>query len=241
VIAFIPPSGEATPSYASTMTINVGSNVPASDYIITIKGIGADGKEHICKYILTVIQKPVAHSQTPPPSVEAYMVYGDIGIATGDMWVWSGADRGLEAPNLVDGSYLSKDAPEGNKCFAITSGSGQGNYIGWGVFLGIFKNQKLITPHTVDLSDYENLQFWVKTPVNLKVEIQENNAEGVKSSPCIISNYGWNKNLPDAWQMVTIPKSSFRNVDLTTISCPFMITGNGSRVTFYIDEVMWVP
>jgi hypothetical protein len=241
VIAFIPRSGKATPGYASTMTINVGPNVPASDYIISIKGTGADGKEHICKYTLTVIQKAVTHEPPPPPPIEAYMVYSDIGIASGDVWVWSGADWGLESPILVEGNYLIKDASEGNKCFAVTSGSGQGNYIGWGVFLGVFENHKLITPHTVDLSDYKNLQFWVKTPVNLKVEIQENNSEGGKSSPCIISNYGWNSSLSDAWQKITIPKSSFRNVDLTKIFCPFMITGSGSRLTFYIDEVIWVP
>lgn len=249
VIAFIPPFGEATPAYASTMTINVGSNVPADDYTVMIKGTGANGKEHICKYILTIKPTTVAPTPTPTPTptpsptppVEPYMVYSDIGIAAGDVWVWSGADWGLEPALLVDGSYVTADAPEGTTCFAVTSGSGHGNYVGWGVFLGIFKNHKLITPHTVDLSDYENLEFWVKTPVNLKVEIQQDNPEGKKSSPCLISNYGWNSRSPDVWQKVTIPKSAFRNVDLTKIFCPFMITGKGSEITFYVDEVMWVP
>jgi len=169
------------------------------------------------------------------------MVYSDIGIAAGDVWVWSGADWGLEPPILADGSYLKGNAPEGDECYAVTSGAGNDNYIGWGIFLGIFREHKLVTPHTMDLSGYNSLQLRVKTPVNLKVEIQENNAEGVKSSPCMISNYGWDSNLPGTWQRVTIPKSSFRNVNLTAIFCPFMVTGNGNRVTFYIDEVMWVP
>ena len=120
------------------------------------------------------------------------------------------------------------------------SGSGAGNYVGWGVFLGVFdKTHKLITPHTVDLSDYENLEFWVKTSVDLKVEIQQDNPEGQKSSPCLINNYGWNSSSPDVWQKITIPKSAFRNVDLTKIFCPFMITGKGSEITFYVDAVMW--
>ena len=78
VITFIPPSEEATPAYASTMTINVGSNVPASDYTVIIKGMGADGKEHACKYILTI--KPTIVTPTSPPtpsptpSVKAYEV-----------------------------------------------------------------------------------------------------------------------------------------------------------------------
>lgn len=63
VIAFIPPFGEATPTYASTMAINVGSNVPAGDYTIIIKGTGADEKKHTCSYTLAVKSMPV----TPTP------------------------------------------------------------------------------------------------------------------------------------------------------------------------------
>ena len=43
VIAFIPQSGEAKLAYASTMTINVGSNIPAGDHTITIKEGGLSG------------------------------------------------------------------------------------------------------------------------------------------------------------------------------------------------------
>ena len=74
VITFIPPFEEATPTYASTMTINVGSNVPASDYTVIIKGTGADGKEHACKYILTIKPTTVTPTSPPTPSVKAYEV-----------------------------------------------------------------------------------------------------------------------------------------------------------------------
>jgi hypothetical protein len=183
----------------------------------------------------------LAQTTPPPPPSNNYMVYSDMGIAAGDVWIWSGADWGLESPLLEDGNFVAADAPEGTTCFAVSSGSGQGNYVGWGVFLGIFENHELIKPHTVDLSDYENLEFWVKTSVDLKVEIQQDNSEGKKSVPFFISNYGWNSGSPDVWQKVTIPKSEFRNADLTKIFCPFMITGMGSEITFYVDEVMWVP
>lgn len=67
VISFVPPFGEAKPSYTSSVTINVDSNVLAGDYPIIIKGIGADGKEHSCSYTLTV--KPaVTPTPTPTPS-----------------------------------------------------------------------------------------------------------------------------------------------------------------------------
>jgi uncharacterized repeat protein (TIGR01451 family) len=65
VLAFVPQSGEAKPSYTSSVTITVNSNVPVGDYRITINGIGADGKEHRCDYTLTV--KPSVTS-TPTPT-----------------------------------------------------------------------------------------------------------------------------------------------------------------------------
>jgi len=67
VLAFVPQSGEAKPSYTSSVTINVNSNVLVGDYTITINGIGADGKEHRCNYTLTV--KPsVTPTSTPTPT-----------------------------------------------------------------------------------------------------------------------------------------------------------------------------
>ena len=67
VLAFVPQSGEAKPSYTSSVTINVNSNVPVGDYRITINGIGADGKERRCIYTLTV--KPsVTQTSTPTPT-----------------------------------------------------------------------------------------------------------------------------------------------------------------------------
>jgi uncharacterized repeat protein (TIGR01451 family) len=67
VLAFVPQSGEAKPSYTSHVTINVNSNVLVGDHKITINGIGADGKEHRCSYTLTV--KPsFTPTSTPTPT-----------------------------------------------------------------------------------------------------------------------------------------------------------------------------
>ena len=67
ITAFVPPFGEAKPSYTSSVMITVGKNVPAGDYTLVIKGTGADGKEHSCSYTLTV--KPsVTPTSTPTPT-----------------------------------------------------------------------------------------------------------------------------------------------------------------------------
>ena len=57
VVTFIPPIGGPTPSYTSTVTINVQPSVSADVYTTIIKGMGADGKEYSCKYILSVISE----------------------------------------------------------------------------------------------------------------------------------------------------------------------------------------
>ena len=76
VVTFVPPIGGPTPSYTSSVTINVDSSVPVGDYKIVKKGTGADGKEHSCSYTLTVkpLVKPTATptatataTPTPPP------------------------------------------------------------------------------------------------------------------------------------------------------------------------------
>ena len=66
VTAFVPPFGEAKPSYTSSVTINVDKNVPVGDYTLVFKGTGADGKEHSCSYTLTV-KPPVTITPTSTP------------------------------------------------------------------------------------------------------------------------------------------------------------------------------
>ena len=74
VVTFIPPIGGPTPSYTSTVTIDVDPTVPAGDYEIVKKGTGADGKEHSCNYTLTVKPSvtpspPLTPSPSPTPTV----------------------------------------------------------------------------------------------------------------------------------------------------------------------------
>jgi len=55
IVTFVPPFGGPTPSYTSTVTINVNLDVSPDSYEITINGLGADGIEHRCKYVLNVM------------------------------------------------------------------------------------------------------------------------------------------------------------------------------------------
>jgi len=59
------PIGEPRIPYSSTMTMEVGSDVPEGQHTIEIIGIGGDGKEHTCRYVLYV--KLISDNGEPPP------------------------------------------------------------------------------------------------------------------------------------------------------------------------------
>ena len=217
-----PTSG--TPSFNSTMTINVGATAAHGSYTITITGTGADGKTHTCTYSLVV----------GTVSTQPFMVYSDAGIPKGDVWTWSGADWGM-APGEFNGEYTGETPPEGSKCFRTKSGSGARNYAGWGVFLGTFRNHVCIEREPKDLTSYNYLKFWVKTPNDLKVEVEDNTG---RKSTKYISSYGWDG--ANTWQEITIPRGVFTGVDITKIFGPFLATVESPDITFHIDNVRWV-
>lgn len=145
-------------------------------------------------------------------------IYNDNGISGNDIWTWSDNNQG----SFLDANV--SDAPEGTKAFITNTNAG--SWAGWGV---------VYTPTKENLSQYSGgyLTFWVKTPVNLKVEIRDTQLRG----PCYISQYGWNGT--NIWQQIIIPLSSFGSVDYSNIEFPFMITCE-TQTTFYVDDVKWV-
>ncbi len=156
-----------------------------------------------------------------------YLVYDDSGIPPdSEIQTWDGSEWELPA-GTFDGDYTGEIPPEGIKCFKTTSGSEVGNYAGWGVLL--------VYPadHTIDLSGYDQLKFWVKTTENLKVEIEA--PEGDTQTKWI-SAYGWDGT--NTWQEIIIPASDFSN--LNQVYCPFKTTVVGGDNTFYVDQVRWV-
>lgn len=161
---------------------------------------------------------------------EDYILYNDLGLTQfSDIWTWDGSDWG-KAPGVFNASHYDSSAPEGDTCFYCHSGEGSGNYAGWGIFL-IHPEDRI-----ANLSSYGNLQFWVKTPVDLKVEIQSDNRSGSKYMAWI-SSHGWDG--ADTWQQLTIPGTAL-TADRERIFGLFMITVTRSDVAFYVDEVQWI-
>lgn len=101
VVAFVPPIGGPKPSFTSNVMVDVGSDVSVGSYEITIKGIGADGIEHSCMYILSVIQKP-----------EEPVTFPEIKIIS--------PEEGDEVPisTIVSGSF-SGELPEGQYMWIV--------------------------------------------------------------------------------------------------------------------------
>jgi hypothetical protein len=94
LITFTPPTGEPTPSFTSTMTINVDGDTPAGDYSITVTGIGTDGKVNSVEYNLTVSE----------PSVP--IVITITSHENGDMVPISTTVRGTISGDLPEGQYM---------------------------------------------------------------------------------------------------------------------------------------
>ncbi|MFX1517253.1 MAG: PKD domain-containing protein, partial [Promethearchaeota archaeon] len=187
--------------------------------------------------VVLVVTNNVGAKDTASESITVYCdytVYNNSGIPEdAEVWTWDGSD--WEGPIAIfDASYSDSTAPEVDTCFKTTSGSNwdwHTNYAGWGVFL--------IKPsdHTVDLSAYAYLKFWVKTSENLKIEIQQDHRYGLKFK-VYLANHGWDGD--STWQEISIPVDTFSGVNLEKIFCPFMITVEQGDKTFYVDDVRWV-
>ncbi|MEM2638321.1 MAG: LamG-like jellyroll fold domain-containing protein, partial [Candidatus Hadarchaeales archaeon] len=108
---------------------------------------------------------------------------------------------------------------------------------GAGRYLGANENTVLLLhfdlPVYINLSGATALRFWVKTPANLKIEIE---APKGNTQTKYISNYGWDGT--DRWQQITIPASEWQNLD--QVYSPFKITIE-NKGTFYVDYVVWLP
>jgi hypothetical protein len=217
-VEFLPVSG--IPDFESGMRISADPDIQTGSYQLVVYACGADGTRQSRRLSVLV-------SASSPSQV--YVVYSDLGIPeNAEVWTWSGADWGLPAGSF-DGNHTGESSPEGVKCFMTKSGSGSGNYAGWGVFL--------IRPsrHTIDLSGYSELRFWVKTPVNLKVEVQDANN---RKASRYISSHGWNGQ--NIWQELVLPAACFSSADMRRIFGVFLITAESPDIVFYVDNVRWV-
>ncbi|MFH1282354.1 MAG: gliding motility-associated C-terminal domain-containing protein [bacterium] len=202
-----------------------------SPFMITVEQTASFSIDHVR---ITDVGDPVDPPVDPPvePPVEPpvdtltpvlpYNLYSDDGIPQdSEVYVWE-----ADGDSLGDFAEVSDpSAPEGDKVHRFNVDSAWG---GWGLF---FLDKKL----NLSESASGNLVFWVKTPVKLKIEMQENGASGTKSA-VYLDSYGWDGT--DNWQEITIPLQDFLNkpLDATTIYSPFMISVE-QTASFSIDHV----
>ncbi len=175
---------------------------------------------------------------------EVYKVYTDAGLPylpspyKSDIYKDSYyGSEGFELEEIVDAS----EAPEGIK-FQRAIVPRYTSWAFWGVFF--FNEDNPDDRYGENLSDYADgyLKFWVRTEVDLKVEIQHTEIQhtSVTSNRRYIRNYGWDGNF--GWQEITIPIADFTTDTnfLSNIYSPFSITVQTDRVVFEVDNVRWV-
>jgi hypothetical protein len=167
------------------------------------------------------------------PQIEDIVLFnnGDF-VENSDALTWSGEKWG-GPESLFDGSSTKGDAPGGELSFETVVGVDWGsekNYAGWGIFL--VKGGD----HTADVSNYNTLKFLVKTPVDLKIEVQEFDSNG-KKAKVWLSSYGWDST--NTWQEIEIPSSDFSGIKMAKLFGLFMITAEQGGTTFYVANIRW--
>jgi hypothetical protein len=76
------PIGKPSTAFSSKLTITTSNNAPIADDIITIKATGADGKEHVCKFTLSVKAESIS------PSIGDALSVSQLFYASGWMGDW---------------------------------------------------------------------------------------------------------------------------------------------------------
>lgn len=171
-----------------------------------------------------------------------YKVYEDYGIPPeSEVWIWP------IIPGNFNGDCVTEHPPGQQKSFYTTSNGT--TYTGWGVFFpsGIDLSQYYVDTHDENIINQYLVKFWVKTPVNLKVEIE--NTSGVTRYRDLDTIYNVKKwDGTNTWQEIWIPinwfieneDGSFNVEFLRHLKSPFKITVKEGNKTFYIGNVRWV-
>ena len=191
VVSLVPTIGGPTPSYTSTVTINVDPIVPAGDYEIVKKGTGADGKEHSCIYTLTV--KPSVTPTVTPTSIATHPPTTPCIIDTMD------STSGWRTYNDSEGSSINRKSVAGrtNKALEITYDLKER---GWVIL------NKRIDP-TV-LSEIEGIRFFYKgTGKTNTIEFKLMYSDGDEYNG-LDTTFGFSINdatVKDDWTQVEVP------------------------------------
>lgn len=238
VVTIVPSIGGPTPSYTSTVTITVGSNVPAGDYAIIIKGTGADGKEHSCSYTLTV--KPLVTptltptplpTSPPTPTPKKVVNVPDAYYPSGWMGDWGDI--------TLDDSCT--DNPHSDPiCIKITYSAARSQGKGWvGIYWQHPDNNWGDKIGGYDLTGATKLTFWAKGEKGEeKAEFKVGGITGKYSDTIQPAASTGVVVLSDKWQQYTI---DLAGKDLSHIIGGFCWVTNKSQnpygCTIYLDDI----
>ena len=160
VVSFVPQTEVPMPTFTSNVMINVGPDVPVGKYKITIKGIGADGKEHSCKYILTVMPKEVKPTPTPSPTpspthaLKKVVNVQDVFYPSGWMGDWGDI--------TLDDACTDNPHSEPT-CIKITYSAAKSQGKGWaGIYWQYPDSNWGDNPDGRDLTGATKLTFWAR-------------------------------------------------------------------------------
>lgn len=178
--------------------------------------------------VVSVVNRKILYNDSISPPEDAFIL------------TWSGADWGGPEAEF-DNNFGEIDVPEGETCFRVSSGGNWAdsvNYAGFGIFFGTADNEGNVQEKsTLDLSAYEYLRLWIKSPKSLTVEIE---TLGGDKPEVMLKNCGWSKEKPDKWQKILIPKEKFGLSNYSEIYGGLLITHVGGEMDFYVDNVAWV-
>lgn len=239
VIAFVPPFGDATPAYASTMTINVDSKVPAGDYTVIIKGTGADGKEHSCTYILIVMPKEVEPTptplQTPPPTPTPKKVVNVQDAFSPSGWMGDWRD--------ISFNDASTDNPHSEPtCIKITYSAVKSQGEGWaGIYWQYPDKNWGDKPEGRNLTGATKLTFWARGEKGgEKAEFKVSGITGKYPDSIQPSVSTGVVVLSDKWQQYTI---DLAGKDLSHVIGGFCWVTNKNQnpqgCTIYLDDIKY--
>lgn len=144
VSSFDPQSGKAKPSFVSTMTVDVRSNVEPNQYVLIVKAVGADGKEHTCNYNLAVTP---SQRFTPTDATALFYPSGFMG----------------DHEDIHIDDNFSKNTHSGNSCIKIHYSARGSHKKGWaGIYWQYPDGNWGDSPEARNLVGATTLFFWAR-------------------------------------------------------------------------------
>lgn len=185
---------------------------------------------------LSILALALALSAVTPALADSVLLYSEGGIPNGGaLWTWCDAGQPCDVAEVQECA-----TPEGSHNLRVRTNV----WAGLGVFLNI---NAFNQPQPENLSAYADgeLRFFVKTPKDLKVEMQCKVNGQTQTKTRFLTQHGWNGQ--ETWQEIVIPVASFfspqpvNQACLAAVTSPFMTTIENLPFfdSFQVDHVRW--